>query len=115
MRSDPRGFTLLEVLVALALLAGVLTTVVVAFNHHLTLVIRDREETTALLLARAKLDDPGFLTASVSEGNFAPEQPAMTWKRQITPTDYPGLQRYLLTVSWQNGQRTLALVTYGKK
>lgn len=115
MRNAPRGFTLLEVLVALALLAGVLTTVVVIFNRHLGLVVRDREETTALLLARAKLDDPGFLTASVSEGNFAPEQPGMTWKRQTTPTDYPGLKRYLLTVSWQKGQRSLSLVTYGKK
>lgn len=115
MRRGDRGFTLLEVLVALALLAGVLTSVVVIFNRHLTLVVRDREETTALLLARAKLDQPDFLTASTSEGTFAPQQPDMTWQRQSLPTDLSGVQRYLLTVSWQQGNRSLTLVTYGRK
>lgn len=115
MRPGNHGFTLLEVLVALALLAGVLTSVVVIFNRHLSLVLHDREETTALLLARAKLDQPDFLTATTSEGNFAPQQPDMTWKRQSLPTDLGGVQRYVLTVSWQQGNRSLSLVTYAKK
>lgn len=115
MNQSSKGFTLLEVLVALAILAGALTTVVVVFNHHLSLVVKDREETTAMLLVRAKLEEPGFLTTTATEGSFAPEQPDMVWKRQTTPTDYPGLQRFVLTVYWQNGQRTLSLVTYGKK
>lgn len=115
MRPDSRGFTLLEVLVALAILASVLTSVVVIFNRHLALVVRDREETAALLLARAKLDQPDFLTSSTSEGSFAPQQPEMTWKRQSLPTDFSGVQRFLVTVSWQQGQRSLTLVTYGRK
>ena len=115
MRPGNHGFTLLEVLVALALLAGVLTSVVVIFNRHLSLVVRDREETTALLLARAKLDQPDFLTAITAEGTFAPEQPEMTWKRQALPSDFSGVQRYVVTVSWQQGRRTLSLVTYGRK
>ncbi len=110
-----RGFTLLEVLVALAILAGAITTIVVTFNHHLSLVVRNREETTALLLARAKLAEPDFLTASTTDGTFAPDFPDITWKRLTTPTDYPGLQRFILTVSWQHGHRTLTLVTYDKK
>lgn len=115
MTIDRRGFTLLEVLVALALLAGVLTTVVVIFNRHLGLVVRDREETTALLLARAKLEQPDFLTATTAEGSFEPERPDITWKRQTLSTDYTGLQRFLLTVSWQQGQKSLTLVTYGRQ
>ncbi len=115
MRPGNHGFTLLEVLVALALLAGVLTSVVVIFNRHLSLVLHDREETTALLLARAKLDQPDFLTATTAEGSFAPQQPDMTWKRQSLPTDLSGVQRYLLTVSWQQGNRSLTLVTYGRR
>lgn len=115
MRLRNHGFTLLEVLVALALLAGVLTSVVVIFNRHLSLVIRDREETTALLLARSKLDQPDFLTATTSEGTFAPQQPDMTWKRESLATDLSGVQRYALTVSWQQGRRSLSLVTYGRK
>lgn len=110
-----RAFTLLEVLVALAILAGAITTVVVTFNRHLSLVIRDKETTTALLLARAKLAEPGFLGSSTADGTFAPEFPAVLWKRVQTPTDYPGLKRYLLTVSWQSGQQSLVLVTYDRK
>lgn len=113
-RSDC-GFTLLEVLVALAILAGAITTVVVTFNQHLSVVVRDKETTTALLLARAKLAEPDFLTSITAEGTFAPQFSAITWKREQTTTDYPGLKRYQLTVAWQSGQQKLVLVTYGSK
>lgn len=109
------GFTLLEVLVALAILAGALTSLVVVSNNQLATVIRDREATTALLLARAKMDDPAFLSSSVSEGNFAPDYPEISWQRQATPGDYPGLTRYRLTVAWQQGSRSLSLVTYARR
>lgn len=108
------GFTLLEVLVALAIMAGALTTLVVSFNYHLSVTLRDREETTALLLGRALLDDPLFLKNAAAEGTFAPGYPETTWKRQVTPAPFPGLQRYVLTVSWQKGARSLSLVTYGR-
>lgn len=109
------GFTLLEVLVALAILAGTITTVVVTFNRNLSLVVREKETTTALLLARSKLDQPDFLTASTAQGTFAPAYPDIAWKREETATEYPGLKRYLVTVSWQSGKNTLTLVTYGSK
>ncbi len=114
MTRSKAGFTLLEVLVALAILAGSLTSIVVIFNRHLSLAAEDRNETTALLLARAKLDDPAFLTADTAEGTFAPDRPDIHWKRKENPSDYPGLRRYTLTVSWQQGKRTLSLVTYGR-
>jgi general secretion pathway protein I len=112
--SQPQGFTLLEVLVALALLAGALTSLVVSFNYHLSVSLKDKEETTALLLGRALLDEPAFLSSSTSEGNFAPDYPETTWTRRTTPAQFPGLQRYVLTVSWQKGTRSLNLVTYGR-
>lgn len=108
------GFTLLEVLVALALLAGVATTALVTFNRHLALAVEDRETTTALLLARSKLDDPDFLTSSVVSGTFAPEHPSISWQRIQTDAGVAGLKRYQLSVSWQSGKRSLILVTYGR-
>ena len=113
MRSA-RGFTLLEVLIALAILAGVITTVVVSFNRHLTLATEQQEITTALLLARAKLEEPDFLTRTTAEGNFAPDFPGISWKREQTASDYPWLRRYQLTVSWQSNRQSLTLVTYGQ-
>lgn len=110
-----RGFTLLEVLIALAILAGAVTTVVVTFNRHLSLVVRDKETTTALLLARAKLEEPGFISSEKADGTFAPEFPDLAWKREQTKSEYPGLKRYLVTVSWQSGRQSLTLVSYDRR
>jgi general secretion pathway protein I len=99
-------------MIALAILAGVVLTVIGSVNHHLGLAARDREETTALLLARGKLAEPGFARQERNEGTFAPSWPEYRWQRQILPTELPGLRRLVLTVSWQEARRTLALVQY---
>lgn len=112
--SGQRGFTLLETLVALALLAGVVTTVLVSFNHHLGLVVDDRETTTAMLLARASLESPDFLGNTDSEGDFGEDFPGFKWKKEKTDTSLAWLKRYQLTITWQAGQRTVVMVTYGR-
>lgn len=111
-----RGFTLLEVLIALAIMAGVVTTVIAAFNRQLSLVSRDKEETVALLLARAKIDDPGFQALpSGSTGNFGPQWPLINWETAIAPTELPGVSRVTLTVSWDGARRKLSFVQYVAK
>ena len=107
-----RGFTLLEVMIALAIMAGVLCTVISSFNYHLDIVARDREETIAVLLARAKLDDPILKTLEENKGTFAPTWPGIAWETAQTPTELPGLNRMTLTVSWDNARRSLSLVKY---
>ena len=115
-RCSMRGFTLLEVLIALAIMAGVVTTIIAAFNRQLSLVNRDKEETVALLLARAKIDDPEFkLVPAGSTGTFAPQWPDITWKTATVPTDLPGVSRTILTVNWDNDQKSLSLVRYAAK
>lgn len=108
-----RGFTLLEVMIALAIVAGVLLTVITTLNYHLSIVGQDAEETTAVLVGRAKLDDPDFPKLTENQGSFAPDHPELTWKREITPVpDLQGLNRVSLTVSWDDGKKTLSLVQY---
>jgi general secretion pathway protein I len=107
-----KGFTLLEVMIALAIMAGVILTVINSFNYHLSAVNRDREETVAVLLARAKLDDPGFKAGEKEKGTFAPDWPGIAWETVITPTDFPGVNRLTLTVSWDGERRKVALVQY---
>lgn len=106
-----RGFTLLEVMIALAIAAGVLLTVISSLNYHLSLVARDREETTAVLLARAKLEDPEAATRTETKGNFGPEHPEMKWEMESFPTDLPLLTRKKLTVTWGEDKK-LSLVQY---
>lgn len=107
-----KGFTLLEVMIALAIMAGVILTVISSFNYHLDIVTRDREETIAILLARAKLDDPAVKTVEENKGTFAPDWPGITWETAQTPTELPGLNRQTLLVSWDNAKRSLTLVKY---
>ena len=110
-----RGFSLLEVLIALAIMSGVIMTVIVSFNYHLGIVVHDKEETAAVLLARAKIDDPGFVKLPSGKGNFAPQRADILWEKSVTDTELPGVQRMILAVSWDNGKRSLSLVRYAAK
>jgi general secretion pathway protein I len=114
VKFDP-GFTLLEVMISLAIMAGVILTVIGSFNYHLSMVERDRQETMAVLLGRAKMDDPDFRSSEVGKGTFAPERPEIAWAVDIKPTDYPGVKRVILTVSWDSERRKVDLVQYVAK
>ena len=110
-----KGFTLLEIVIALAIMAGTLLTLLGAFNHHLALVGSDREETVMLLLARGKLEElemapPESLTAR--EGTFEPDRPDVSWKLAINPTLISGLRQLTLTVFWDDRKKSLALDHY---
>lgn len=107
-----KGFTLLEVMIALAITAGVLLTVISSLNYHLSIIGRDVEETTAALVGRAKLDDPDFSKQTDNKGSFAPDHPALNWEREISKTELPGLNRIVLTVSWNDDKKRLSLVQY---
>jgi general secretion pathway protein I len=107
-----RGFTLLEVMIALAIAAGVLLTVISSLNHHLSIVGQDTEETSAALLGRAKLDDPEFSKQAENKGTFAPDHPDLKWERETSKTELPGLNRISLTVSWNDDRKRLSLVKY---
>jgi general secretion pathway protein I len=111
-----RGFTLLEVMIALAIAAGVLLTVISSLNHHLSIIGQDQEETTAVLLGRARLEDPDFLSQKQDKGDFAPDHPEIKWQIEHLPADIPMLERKRLTVSWGDGdQKKILLVQYVPK
>ena len=107
-----KGFTLLEIMIALAIMAGVLLTVITSFNFHLGLAARDREETVAILLARAMLDDPAFAKMDRKDGTFAPEWPEIAWRADLVPAQFPGVDQLTFTVTWDNGGEKLSLVRY---
>ncbi len=107
-----RGFTLLEVMVSLAIMAGVVLTVITSFNYHLNVVSRDKEETIAMLLARAKFDDPGFLQQEKRNGTFAPDWPDISWQLTEAPAPFKEVKKLVFTVSWGKGRNSLALVKF---
>ncbi len=110
-----KGFTLLEVMVALAIMAGVILTVITSFNYHLAVVNRDKEETVAMLLARAKLDEPNFLQQDKRNGTFAPDWPGISWQLSEAEAPIKNVKKMIFTVSWGTERSSLALVKYMAK
>ena len=107
-----KGFTLLEIVIALAILAGVVLTVLGSVNYHLSVVDRDREETVAVLLARLKLDDPAFDPHVAGKGDFSPDWPDYAWETEIKPTTVQNINRSVFTVSWHAQQKKISFVQY---
>ncbi len=58
MKEDlQKGFTLLEIMVSLAIVGGLLVTLISTMNYHLGIAARHEFITTATLLAKDKMND----------------------------------------------------------
>lgn len=105
-----KGFTLLEVMIALAIMVGVLVTTVTAFNRHLSLLAEENEETERILLARAKLEELQLENdlPEKREGKF-PERPDLEWKmtREPVPLAIPGIEKISVMVGPKGEGTTL--------
>ncbi|MEY2668827.1 MAG: hypothetical protein RJA59_1465, partial [Pseudomonadota bacterium] len=92
IRRRDRGFTLLEVMVALAVLAASLMAVADLSGNALRNYVYARDLSVATLLARGKMaeleekyEDLGFTDFDQTEdGNFAEQgEPRMTWRLDL--------------------------------
>jgi general secretion pathway protein I len=112
-----QGFTLLEVMVALAILA---VTLVVIFSHQTASIEGGNEAkliTKATLLAQermAELIAQDRLPFGEEEGEYQDEIPLMIWKQMVEEGPREGMKRVTVLVQWQEGEHTrdVRLVTY---
>jgi general secretion pathway protein I len=120
------GFTLIEVLVAIAIVAIALVAFLRLHLLSLDDTIRAQDLTTAVLLAQSKMATLGtFPEAGEDKGTFeGPELERYSWTTEVTEhtLDIGGsqpieLQRLQVTVHWLDGQRDRAytLETYGTR
>jgi len=109
----PAGFTLLEVMVALAIMAGVITTVLGSVNYHLGIIANERDSTNLTLLARTRITEleQGVIPTK-SEGTFAPNHPELEWHAELIPTELPGLKKLQVRVKRSGDKGELTLVRY---
>ena len=116
-----RGFTLMEVMVALAVIAVALTAIYRMHTQTLFMDTRGRFDTVATMLARQKLadiDDPSELKDLMDDnGDFGDLHPGFTWKivtdtvsSDLLKEDGPTLKHITLTV--ESGDQELTLSTY---
>lgn len=127
---DERGFSLLEVLLAVAILAIALPVLLGLRNFDLELQSRSMELTTATLLAQEKLMETelsGSFPIGEATGEFQvppPGVPSMLdaanraagyrWKRSIMPTPLELIREVRIQISWPRGAQdeTLEVSTY---
>jgi general secretion pathway protein I len=98
-------------MVALAIMAGVILTLLGSVNYHLGIIAGERDSTTLSLLARNRMAELEQAPAK-GEGTFAPLHPELTWKADIIPADIPGLQKLVVKVRRGSDGREVALVRY---
>ena len=111
MKGDYQGFTLLEVMVSLAIMAGVILTVLGSVNYHIGIIAGERDSTVMTLLARTRLTELEQ-TPVKGEGTFAPSHPELNWKADLQPSDLPGLRKLLIRVKRGSEGREVVLVQY---
>jgi general secretion pathway protein I len=114
-----RGFTLLEVLVALAVLSISLGALLPVFSSTLRNEDALSDQTTAILLAQSKLDALGTeipIVDGKSQGRF---DNGFTWRLEIGPYPFDRTSALVtpkmatLTVAWpaRTGVRSLSIST----
>ncbi len=121
VRSRKSGFTLLEVMIALAIIAGSL--VVILQSHFLSVNLANRAQGISLagLLAQEKMEGlikEGFPREGEEEGTFE-EHPHFRWRRAVSEAELfekgiEELRRIVVTISWFDGrdEQELEVVSY---
>ncbi len=108
--SHNRGFTLLEVMIAVALIAVALVTLLGSQSQSVSFANSAKFETMAALLAQSKMSEITIQDAdslSSDRGDFGDDYPGYAWEATVSGVSIEGvgaLSDYLkqidLTVTW---------------
>lgn len=113
-----KGFTLLEVMVAVAIMSMVLVTLIGLNNSSMQDVTLAEHITTATMLAKRTMVDTTLSKPRLpaeDEGTFPEEvYKDYTWKKTIVPTPFINIMEVHVAVLWKEGARdeTVELVSY---
>ncbi len=115
--SGTPGFTLLEVIIAVAILGASLAVLLGAVNKNLILASRSKNLSIASSLAQQKLGEielTGYPEVGEEQGVFE-ESPSFNWYLTVLPYDIQQLgteiRVVLLTVTWDEGQKEFTVAT----
>lgn len=104
MPNSGKGFTLLEVMIAMAILAIALVAVFSSQSQGVSMSGNARFTTTAALLAQSKMVEyEAMAPGSIHSGNgdFGEDFPDYVWQAQVTDTDRDLLRKIEVTVTNQ--------------
>lgn len=108
-----RAFTLVEVLVAMTMIAVILPVAMHGISIVLQLGSDARHRAEAATLAQSKLDDitsTGSWQAGDLAGDFGADQPAYHWNAYVQPWNDGSLSEVTVEVSWTARLRQKSVV-----
>ncbi|MFQ5780993.1 MAG: prepilin-type N-terminal cleavage/methylation domain-containing protein [Nitrospiria bacterium] len=108
MPQSGSGFTLLEIMVALAVISISFVALLGLRNRDIALAAYSRHLTEATLLARQKITEvsaTGFPDLGVTEGDFGEAYSGFQWEQEVKQTPFEVVRELVLTVIWMEGRR----------
>jgi general secretion pathway protein I len=117
----PRGFTLLEVMIAMAVLGIALLALLSLHHQSLQTVIHGQDMTRAAMLAQAVMSQAElerFPNLGITKGNFSTmfpgEYQSFRWQRVVSASGmFPDVRKVMVTVLYgPNLSRSFALTEY---
>jgi general secretion pathway protein I len=97
-----KGFTLMEVMIAMAILAIALVTIFQSQSQSISMTGNSRFLTTASLLAQGKMAEIEMLDMKdvrTDSGNFGDGSPDYSWRVELKDTDFDVVKKIELTVT----------------
>ncbi len=101
-RNKAKGFTLLEVMIAIAILAIALVSIFQLQSQSISMSTDSRFMTTAALLAQSKMvevETNSSLSNRSDDGDFGPDYPQYTWHVEIGDTQLLQFKKIEVTVT----------------
>jgi general secretion pathway protein I len=112
-RRSNAGFTLLEIMIALAILGTSLIVLLGLRNRSLATASLSNHMTEAALLAHQQLSDAArFPEIGDQEGAF--EETPYRFRQEVRPTPFDGIREVAVEVRWMEGgdEETVRLTRY---
>jgi len=114
------GFTLLEVMIALLIIATSFVVLLHTRNQSVITADYAKRATVATLLASEKMSDieqEDFPDTGDDSSNFGDDYPEYRWKTSVSDTTYENIREVKVEILWGEGnsERSIGLVNYVRK
>ena len=100
------GFSLIEVMIGIAILGGLLVTLIYTLNYHLGFTERQFAITNITNLAKEKMVEMEE-TPQAGEGQFPEPYAAIYYETKVKESRFPGMQEFIVIVG--DGKESIEL------
>ncbi len=113
-----RGFTLLEVLVALAIIAFAIVGLLGLHARNIQIIARDQSMTRATLLGRELISQIQFQVSTNGMQDLGDSQgtfdgyPGYRWERRVLPTGLDEMREVVVRVIWDENNPSACELVY---